>query len=48
MRTILILGWLLLPIGFGIWHFGPGQDRVQLDEVARLLAEADALAAAHE
>ena len=48
MRVILILGWLLLPIGFGIWHFGPGQERVQLDEVARLLAEADSLAATLE
>ena len=48
MRVLLILGWLLLPIGFGIWHFGPGQERVQLDEAARLLAEADALAAARE
>jgi hypothetical protein len=48
MRVILILGWLLLPIGFGIWHFGPGQEMVQLDEVARLLAEADDLAAAQK
>ena len=48
MRVILILGWLLLPIGFGIWHFGPGQERVQLDEVARLLAAADKLAATQE
>ena len=48
MRTILILGWLLLPIGFGIWHFGPGQEKVQLDEVARLLAGADGFAAHQE
>ena len=48
MRTILILGGLLLPIGFGIWHFGPGQEKVRLDEVARLLAGADGFAAHQE
>jgi hypothetical protein len=48
MRTLLIAAWLLLPVGFGIWHYGPGQERVQLDEVARLLAEAERAAAAGE
>jgi hypothetical protein len=41
MRTLILVGWLLVPVGFGIWHYGPGQERVQLDGVAKLLAEAD-------
>jgi hypothetical protein len=41
MRTLILVGWMLVPVGFGIWHYGPGQERVQLDAVARVLAEAD-------
>ncbi len=41
MRMLILAGWLLLPVGFGIWHYGPGQERVQLDAVAKQLAEAD-------
>jgi hypothetical protein len=48
MRTALLIGWLLIPLGVAAWHFGPGQERVQLDDVARLLAEADRHAAAGE
>ena len=48
MRTLLLAGWLLLPVGFGIWHFGPGQDRLQLDSVAGLLKQAGHAAAAGE
>lgn len=40
MRVILIAVWLLLPIGFAFWHYGPGQDRVRLDQVAELLSKA--------
>jgi hypothetical protein len=46
MRMLLLVGWLMLPLGVGIWHFGPGQDRVRLDEVAALLAEAEGHVAA--
>lgn len=42
MRILLLLAWLLLPVGVGIWHYGPGQDQMRLDEVSKLLAAADA------
>jgi hypothetical protein len=48
MRTLFLAGWLLVPVGFGIWHYGPGQERVRLDDVAGLLARADRHAAAGE
>jgi hypothetical protein len=48
MRILILAGWLLIPVGVGLYHAGPGQDRVQLDEVARLLGEADGKAAAGE
>jgi hypothetical protein len=38
---LILVAWLLLPMGFGIWHYGPGQERVQLDAVAKLLSQAD-------
>jgi hypothetical protein len=41
MRSLLLLGWLLLPVGFAIWHYGPGQDRVKLDQAAKFLSAAD-------
>ncbi|MCB9891207.1 MAG: hypothetical protein H6833_06145 [Planctomycetes bacterium] len=40
MRKLLLVLWLLLPIVGWAYHEGPGQDRMQLDEVARLLDEA--------
>jgi hypothetical protein len=43
---LLLVGWLMLPLGVGIWHYGPGQDRVRLDEAAGLLTEAEHDAAA--
>jgi hypothetical protein len=45
---MLLAGWLLLPVGFGIWHLGPGQERMQLDAVDRLLRQADKHAVAGE
>jgi hypothetical protein len=48
MRMLLLLGWLLLPIGFGIWHYGPGQDYQTLDDVSDLLARADERAKSEE
>lgn len=32
MRNILLVGWLLLPIGAWAYHEGPGQDRIALEE----------------
>jgi hypothetical protein len=46
MRVLLLTGWLLIPVLVAAWHYGPGQDYVQLDEAARALARADAHAAA--
>ncbi len=45
MRNLLLVIWLVLPVGVGAYHFGPGQDRETLDEVAALLAKADRAAA---
>jgi hypothetical protein len=46
MRMLLLMAWLLLPIGFGIWHYGPGQEHQTIDDVGRLLARADEAAKA--
>ena len=32
MRNLLLVGWLLLPIGAWAYHEGPGQDRIALEE----------------
>ena len=45
MRVLLLTGWLLVPVLGAAWHYGPGQERVQLDRVASILAEADQAAA---
>jgi outer membrane protein assembly factor BamD (BamD/ComL family) len=41
MRKLLVVVWLLLPILAGAYHFGPGQQQVHLDEVDKLVAEAE-------
>jgi hypothetical protein len=48
MRTLVLLGWLMVPVVFGAYHFGPGQERLRLDDAARSLAEADRLAASEQ
>ncbi len=48
MRTLAILGWLMVPVVFGAYHYGPGQEKLRLDDVARSLAEADRLAAGEQ
>lgn len=45
MRTVLLLGWLLVPVLAGAYHYGPGQQKMQMDQVAEALASADQLAA---
>src|SRR5437764_837946 len=45
MRILLLTGWLLLPVIAAAWHYGPGQERMQLDRVASILAQADQAAA---
>jgi hypothetical protein len=41
MRASLIALWLLLPILVGAYHFGPGQQRLQLDAAAATLNQAN-------
>lgn len=45
MRGMLLMVWLLIPIGVGFYHFGPGQTSARLDSVGATLtqARADAL-----
>ena len=45
MRTFALLAWLMVPVLVGAYHYGPGQEKLQLDDVSRLLTEADRLAA---
>ncbi|MEW6745856.1 MAG: hypothetical protein AB1486_24205 [Planctomycetota bacterium] len=41
MRKTLLIVWLLVPVAAGAYHFGPGQKRLALDEVARLVQKAE-------
>lgn len=45
MRNLLLVTWLALPIGAWAYHEGPGQDRMALDEAAKVVAEAHQAAA---
>jgi hypothetical protein len=44
MRNILLVSWLLLPIGAWAYHEGPGQDRMVLEETDTVLLTAHAAA----
>jgi len=46
MRKVLVIIWLMLPLLGAAYHFGPGQERLAVDEATALAAEADRLAAA--
>jgi len=48
MRTLVLLGWFMVPVVFGAYHYGPGQEKLRLDDVSRVLAEADRLAAGEQ
>jgi hypothetical protein len=48
MRILMILGWLMVPVLIVAYHYGPGQERMQLDRVAAALSEADQHAANKE
>ena len=41
MRTLLLVAWLMIPVLAGAYHYGPGQDRLKLDDTSNLLAVAD-------
>jgi nitric oxide reductase activation protein len=38
---LLLVGWLMVPVAIAAWHYGPGQERMRLDDVATLLAAAE-------
>jgi hypothetical protein len=48
MRTLLVIGWLMVPVGFAAYHYGPGQEQLQLDDTAALVAQAERAAAAED
>jgi hypothetical protein len=48
MRVFMLVCWLMLPILIGAYHYGPGQERLRLDEAAALLDTAEQYAAGQE
>jgi hypothetical protein len=48
MRILFFTGWLLIPVVAAAWHYGPGQERMQLDRAAAVLVQADEAAAAKQ
>lgn len=44
MRNLFLIVWLLIPVGAWAYHNGPGQERLELDEVARLVGKAETCA----
>jgi len=48
MRTGILTVWLLLPVGFGAYHLGPGQEGLRLDDAGDHLARAEEHAARGE
>jgi tetratricopeptide (TPR) repeat protein len=48
MRKLLLVVWLLVPVAAGAYHYGPGQERLELDEAAALIDEAETHAKAGE
>ena len=46
MRAFLLVGWLMVPVAYGAFHYGPGQRLLALDDTSLLLREADRFAVA--
>lgn len=46
MRTLILMAWLLVPLAAVAYHYGPGQRQLCVDDVGRLLKQAEALAEA--
>lgn len=44
MRILLLVLWMLIPVGAFAYHLGPGQSDMKRDKVAQILADADQLA----
>ena len=41
MRKFLLVVWLLVPVAAAAYHFGPGQEKLVLDDVAALVMTAE-------
>lgn len=48
MRILLLVLWILIPVGALAFHLGPGQENMQRDQAAQLLAQAETLVANKE
>ena len=42
MRILMIVGWLFVGLGGAIFHYGPGQEYLEVDRVDQLLGKAKA------
>ena len=43
MRVLLLVVWLLVPVGAVAYHYGPGQSKLKLDQVSELIRNANQL-----
>lgn len=48
MRILMFLGWLMVPVLVCAYHYGPGQDRMNLDDAEARLIEAHDLVKAQD
>lgn len=48
MRGLLAVMWLMVPVLFGAWHYGPGQAYLLEDEIGKQLQAASAFANAQQ
>src|SRR5258708_20734456 len=48
MRMLVLVAWLMVPVGLLAYHYGPGQEQMRLDRVADILGTAERQAAAED
>lgn len=48
MRILLVVLWLLIPVGAFAYHLGPGQGEMKRDQVSQILQEADGFVQAEQ
>jgi len=48
MRILMIVGWLFVGLGGAIFHYGPGQEHLEVDRVDHLLSQAQASVASED
>ena len=41
MKIVLLTVWLLVPLGFAAWHYGPGQEHLERDDARALIEKAE-------